>query len=115
MKIYLLNTSKGCWDDYVRIPIGIYSTKELAESTWIEYKDKINLIIEEHNKKIPIPKEEYERLFNQIEQLTEEQERLINEYDNWFYSDSPEALKINKDCWIDEMELDRTDFSLLEI
>ena len=114
MKLYLLTGRKGDWDDTVHFQIGFYSTRELAEEAWEEYKKIAKKVMEEEKSKMPITEDEYEELSYKQDPLSKEDQEKVDKYSYWLYATRSDAFKIDFQIyWIAEMEMDKTDFSLI--
>lgn len=114
MKLYLLTGRKGDWDDTVHFQIGFYSSRELAEEAWEEYKKIAKKVMGEEKSKMPITEEEYEELSYKQDPLSNEDQEKVDKYSYWLYCTRSDVFKIDfQTYWIDEMEMDKTDFSLI--
>lgn len=101
MKVYVLKTSRGSWDDYFQYKIGIFSTLEKAEEAKQNWINEIEKILKEN----PNPFDEKKmELFNMCE-LSEEEEQP---YLDWYYGQKMGKIKEAKenDVWVEEINVD---------
>ncbi len=113
MKVYLLASSRGSWDNWVPFEIGVYTSRELALDAWTKFVELAKGVIEEDLKKRPMAEEEYDNLYYFTGNLTEDQKGMVSKYQDWIHK-RPEAFKLNLDQYtIEERELDATDFTMI--
>jgi hypothetical protein len=113
MKVYLLGSTRGSWDDWVPFEIGVYTSRELALEAWEKFVELAKGVIEESAKKRPMTEEEYDKLHYFTWSLTQEEEEMVAKYENWLH-ERPEASKLNLDQYtIEEKILDATDFTMV--
>lgn len=115
-QIHILSVSKGSWDDYYRVNIGVFDTKEAAEEAAKQFlqirEDLINKIKEE----CPVSWVNLEKIlvegldFDDYENLKSMSEEDQEKFYHWDYKRTM-VSDINKEYFIESQYLNTMDLS----
>ena len=111
-KLHILSFSRGSWDDYHRINVGVFSDVEKAKEVGDKFLAKVEELRNSIDSECPLSTEERNRYedecdFDFFEGLPPETQ---NKYHDWWYTKSM-IYEINKEYRIDEFELDKPNLS----
>ena len=106
--MYVLSFSRGSWDDYHRINIGVFESKEKADEFGDKFLAKVKEIKETIDSECPIDeitriKYEEECDFEVFEALSVEEK---DSYHLWWYK-KHQITEINMEYRVDEFDLNK--------
>lgn len=107
-KLYILTGSKGTWDDYIRVNIGVYDSEELAKEAGERFLEKRKSMLDAVRKNCPITPEQLKIVEETFEtdNLTESE---ASQYYSWL--DFKYALEeINNEYFVETLELNVDSF-----
>jgi len=110
-QLHILSVSRGSWDDYYRINIGIFDSKEIADKAGKEFLALRDKAIEDMKAKCPIDKSIHLKIEEDydIELLDSLDEKTMSEYNRWSYMFT-RLKEINNEyriepLWVNTMDL----------
>jgi len=109
MKVYKVVTTRGDYEDFVRITIGIFSTPELAQQCIEKFQAEVDRLMKETP--CPISEEAAARIESPEVPGAQPGEA---QYWEWKYLKMDHILELNMDPAIVEIELDAIDLDFLK-
>jgi hypothetical protein len=110
-KAYMLMTSSGEYDDYVKHIIGIYGSIEMAEEGKREYKESLAKFFEANP--CPVDDEIARKIESYEISIEDDDNPSIELYNDWVYK-TEGVSTMCKDPWIIEMVLNKTNLKIIE-
>lgn len=106
-KVYVLNGSKGQYDDHHNFVVGVYSSMELAEDAKIKVIENIKRMTNIYTKRdINIFESKLQKEFNSKSyKKSQKLSKEMNNYFSWRHQYSPQEYNIDS-YRIDEYEID---------
>lgn len=111
-QLHILSVSRGSWDEYHRINVAVFDSKEKAEKAGEQFLEARKKSIEDMEAKCPVEKSIYMKIEDEcdIELLGSLGEKTISDYYSWNYSFS--RLKdINNEYRIEPLYINTMDLS----
>ena len=113
--MYVLSFSKGSWDDYRRINIGVFESKEKADQFGDKFLAKVKEIKETIDSECPIDeitrmKYEEECDFEALKDLSMEEQ---DSYHLWWHNKN-EIVEINMEYDVEEFDLNKANMEGFE-
>jgi hypothetical protein len=111
-KLYILSVSRGSWDDYHRINIGAFDSKEKADKAGKEFLDLRDKAIADMEDKCPIEKSVHSKIEEEYdsELLDSMDVKTINTYYRWKYHISG-LTQINNEYRVEPLYINTMDLS----
>ena len=111
-KLYILSFSKGSWDDYHRINIGVFDSEEKANEIGEEFLDKLEELRKSIDSECPLEESirvryEEECDYDLFESLPQEDQ---DAYHSWWYKKHL-LVEINNEYKVEPYTLNQPDFS----
>jgi hypothetical protein len=111
-ELHILSVSRGSWDDYYRINIGIFDSKEKADKAGKEFLELREKAIADMEAKCPIDKSVHLKIEEDydIELLESLDEKTTGEYHKWLYMFT-RLKEINNEYRIEPLYINTMDLS----
>lgn len=111
-QLHILSVSRGSWDDYYRINIGAFDSKEKADKAGKEFLELREKAIADMESKCPIDKSVHLKIEEDydIELLESLDEKTTGEYHKWLYM-LTRVKEINNEYRIEPLYINTMDLS----
>lgn len=111
-QLHILSVSRGSWDDYYRINIGAFDSKEIADKAGKEFIELRAKAIADMEDKCPIEKSVHLKIEEDydIELLDSLDEKTMSEYHKWNYM-FMRLKEINNEYRIEPLYINTMDLS----